>query len=176
MPVSEVEPPKKRQRKPVVEVATETTPEAELTIEQRLDSLKDELGEVRASIEVLNEDMVGRMEDVAKVSALSVRDTSKDSASAFTKLNESILRLTERAELRDQRFDALLAVLAFCDRVPRRRFDTLLSELRTLAEKPDQAATAAGSKPLPAWQLVGLWLVGSVVFVLAFIGLLDVLR
>lgn len=175
MPVSEAEAPKKRQRKPVVEVVTEPVPESDLTVEQRLALLKDAIDRVNESIEVLNEDMVGRMEDVAKVSALSVRDTTKDSASAFTKLNDSILKLTERAELRDQRFDALLAVLAFCDRVPRKRFDTLLAELRTLAEKPDQAAAVTATKPLPGWQFVTIWLVGGVVAVLAFVGLLTVL-
>lgn len=175
MPVSEVEVPKKRTRKQVAEVEMDTSSRPERTPEQRVDDLIDEVREHRASVDVCTEDMGRRLEDVERLVALLKTEASKDASGAFTKLNDSILRLTERAELRDQRFDALLAVLAFCDRVPRKRFDTLLAELRTLAEKPDQAAAVTTTKPLPGWQLVTIWLVGGVVAVLAFVGLLTVL-
>lgn len=176
MSVSDTEStPKKRPRKALTEVkvATQMPSPADADYVQRMvGSLSDEVGELRASVDVLTEDVLQSIGDVSKNTAL----LSEGSRTAVKSVQDQVAKIAGRVEVQCERFDALLAALAICDRIPSRNFHRLMREVRVLAAKLDAKPVQKPADPMPEWQVWALWIVGSLVVALALFGVWALVR
>ena len=145
--------------------------------ETTLESVQDEVGELRASIEVMNEDLLQKLADFGKAMALVREGDDKAARGTNAQLLETLTKLSERVALQADRSDALLAALAICDRLPSKRFDQLLSEFRALARKREPEPSAKSDvKPPPVWLVWSLWIAGTVIVCLAMVGAYALVR
>lgn len=145
--------------------------------EASLESVMDEVGELRASLEVLNEDIVQKLADFGKAMVLVREGDDKSARGTNDKLLETFTKLSERVALQADRSDALLAALAICDRLPSKRFDQLLREFRTLASKyAAESVPKPDAKPMPLWLFCTVWFVGVLVTCLAMVGAYAIVR
>jgi hypothetical protein len=161
--------PRKRAPKPktqddVIRPATSADLSPDADMATRIDRLQD-------SIDVLNDDMSNGFDNFGKAVAVVLEGQGKNAASGNAQLIAMLTRMSERVDLQCDRFDALLAALAICDRLPSRRFDQLMREVRKMAAKLSEEQPKPAAKPVAEWLVWTLWIGGMVLFALAMVGI-----
>lgn len=170
MPAKSTEPeqgPRKRAPRPKLDDGPDDDSQPE---SRALKDLRAEVERLRDSVEVYNEDVVQKISDFAKAVSLVSEGDAKDGEASSTRLLATMTRVANRVDTQCARFDALLAALAICDRLPSKRFDRLMREVRLLAAKELAEAPKSDAKPTPQWLVWTCWCGGMVLLVFALVG------
>jgi hypothetical protein len=160
--------PRKRGPKPRVESVPVRKEPDDLTLGDVFEKVDD----LRASVEVMGEDVLQRLADNAKAAALVSEDDDKTSAATMAQLITVNTQLRDAIHTMVQRYDVSTSLLVGCDRISRQRYDRMTKELSAvIAKHLAEEAKPVVKEPLPTWQVYTAWCVGALVSCLALFGL-----